>query len=106
MTDGDDVTTVLDTKEEFPANETYVQVVAYNVPSSERYPEGVKYSYQYGDTDGNTIIRYDNFPDHPGASHHHKHCADGSVIDVEFPVLLDLYDRFKQEVQDNGEPWH
>jgi hypothetical protein len=39
-------------------------------------PEGLKYSMQYGTTDGETIIRYDNSPDHPNAAHHHKHRSD------------------------------
>ena len=67
------VTKVLDVKERFPTNGTLADVTAWRVPQSERYPEGVRYSMQYGSTDGKTIIRYDNFPDHPGASRHHKH---------------------------------
>ena len=50
---------------------------------------------QYGHIDGGTIIRYDNFPDHPGASRHHKHTEDRSVESVEFPGLLPLYQQFK-----------
>lgn len=85
--------------------ETYAEVTAWAVPSSDRYPEGVKYSMQYGTTDGETIIRYDNFPDHPDAAHHHKHRPDGEVEDVEFPGLEALFDRFKQEVRTHGERW-
>jgi hypothetical protein len=96
---------VLDVKERFPANGTLADVTAWQVPQSDRYPEGVRYSMQYGGIDGETIIRYDNFPDHPGASRHHKHTEDGSVEDVEFPGLFPLYHRFKQEVCNHGEHW-
>lgn len=85
--------------------DTSAEVTAWAVPSSDRYPEGLKYSMQYGTTDGETIIRYDNFPDHPDAAHHHKHRADGKVEDVDFHGLEALYDQFKQEVRDHGEHW-
>jgi len=65
----------------------YAEVSAFRVPESDRYPDGTKYSMQYGNAAGETIIRYDNFPDHPDASHHHKHLADGRVDDVEFNGL-------------------
>ena len=98
-------TNVLDVTERFPANGTLVDVTAWRVPRSDRYPEGVRYSMQYGHIDGGTIIRYDNFPDHPGASRHHNHTEDGSVESVEFPGLLPLFRRFKQEVRNHGEHW-
>ena len=98
-------TKVLDVKERFPTNETLAEVTAWRVPPSERYPEGVRYSMQYGGTDGETIIRYDNFPNHPRASHHHKHIEDGSVENVEFPGLAPLFREFKQEVRNHGEHW-
>ncbi len=60
---------------------------------------------QYGTTDGETIIRYDNFPDHPDAAQHHKHLSNGDVEDIEFTGLEPLYDRFKQEVRTHGEHW-
>lgn len=96
---------VLDERENFPTNGTLADVTAWHVPRSDRYPEGVRYSMQYGYDDGTTIIRYDNFPDHPGASHHHKHTEDGSVENVEYPRLFPLYHRFKQEVRNHGEHW-
>ena len=60
---------------------------------------------QYGHTDGETIIRHDNFPDHPGATKHHKHTEEGAVENVEFPGLLPLFQQFKQEVRNYGEHW-
>lgn len=61
---------------------------------------------QYGRVDGETVVRYDNFPDHPDAARHHKHTEDGSVERIDFPGLDALYRRFKREVRDHGENWH
>lgn len=83
----------------------YVEVSAFRVPESDRYPEGIKYSMQYGNAAGETIVRYDNFPDHPDAAHHHVHRSDGSVEDVEFDGVLALFERFKSEVITRGHDW-
>lgn len=83
----------------------YAEVRAWSVPKSDRYPGGVKYSLQYGDYDGHTIIRYDNFPDHPDAAHHHKH-TPGGVKDVDFEGVLPLYQQFKTEVNNYGHDWN
>ena len=109
--DDNDATQTLDVRERFPANGTYAQVTAYRVPRSERYPDGVKYSMQYGHSDApegedGTIIRYDNFPDHPGAPLHHKHTEDGEIEGVDYDGVLDLYHDFKEEVRNHGEPWN
>ena len=85
--------------------ETYGEVRAWKIPVSDRFPDGVKYGMQFGERDGGTIFRYDNFPDHLGASHHHKHLADGSVVGVDFTGVFDLYEQFKQEIRDHGEYW-
>lgn len=83
----------------------YAEVSAYRVPESDRYPDGIKYSMQYGNAAGETVFRYDNFPDHPDASQHHKHCADGTVEMVEFDGLRQLFKRFKEEVREHGNDW-
>lgn len=98
----DDAVLVLEDDQDF--GDTYVEVRAWWVPTSDRYPDGVRYSMQYGTEDGETIVRYDNFPDHPGAAHHHKHTPEG-VEDVDFPGVEPLYDRFKREVNEHGEHW-
>ncbi|WP_256684603.1 toxin-antitoxin system TumE family protein [Halococcus qingdaonensis] len=104
--DGEDgATQVLDVKERFPENGTLAAVTAWRVPDSDRYPNGVRYSMQYGRIEGKTIIRYDNFPDHPGAAKHHKHVGEEEVEDVEFRGLSSLFRRFKQEVRTHGEHW-
>lgn len=103
--DGDDSATLL-IRERENFDERYAEVEAWDVPESDRYPDGVKYSFQYGAFDGDTIVRYDNFPDHPDASHHHKHGADGTIESVDFEGLLALYRRFKAEVNEHGHDWN
>lgn len=93
----------IDRKEVFGAY--FAEITAWKVPTSDRYPDGVTYSFQYGKRGGETIFRYDNFPDHPNAPHHHKHTRNGDVIDVDFGGLESLYERFKKEVQDEGHDW-
>lgn len=99
MAEDDDTTLLIETRQNFGA--TYAEVRAWDVPPSERYPDGVRYSMQYGTIDGSLIFRYDNFPDHPGAALHHKHTSDSRVEDIEFPGVLALFRRFKQEVNDH-----
>ena len=101
MADGDRARLLLREREHF--GDRYAEVKAWVVPSSDRYPEGIKYRFQYGTHEGETIIRYDNFPDHPDAGHHHKHSNEG-VDDIG--GLLAQYQRFKQEVQEYGHDWH
>lgn len=94
---------VLDVTHDF--GDRYAEVTAWNIPESDRYPEGVKYAIQYGNAAGETIIRYDNFPDHPDAAHHHKHTSDGTVEDIAFEGLRPLFEQFKPEVNEYGHDW-
>lgn len=103
MAGDDSAVKVLDVTKDF--GDRFAVVVAWQVPESDRYPEGIKYSMQYGNVAGETIVRYDNFPDHPGASRHHRHQADGEVAAVDFESLRDLYERFKHEVRNHGDEW-
>lgn len=103
MAGGGDAVKVLDVTKDF--GDRYAEVTAWRVPESGRYPEGIKHSMQYGNVAGETIVRYDNFPDHPSASHPHKHTPEGSVEDVEFDSLGALHDRFRQEVRTHGDEW-
>lgn len=100
---GDDAELLISVSKDF--GETYAEVKAWNVPPSDRYPDGLKYSMQYGSRDGGTRFRYDNFPDHPEATMHHKHTVDGDTEDIEFHGLEALFDRFKREVRTHGETW-
>ena len=101
---GDDPATLL-IRERENFGKRYAEVKAWDVPESDRYPDGVKYSFQYGELNGDTIVRYDNFPDHPGAPHHHAHKPDGSVDGIEFDGVAVLYRRFKSEVNEYGHNW-
>lgn len=103
MTGDDEAQLVIAVTKDF--GDRYAEVRAHSVPESDRYPEGLKYSMQYGTVAGETILRYDNFPDHPEAAHHHRHRADGTVTDVDFDGLQDLFERFKIEVNDHGHDW-
>lgn len=102
---GDDSAT-LRFRERENFGDRYAEARAWSVPESDRYPEGVKYSFQYGELDGDTVFRYDNFPDHPEAHNHHKHTQDGTVEDIEFEGVLPLYERFKAEVNEHGHDWN
>lgn len=102
---GDDSATLV-IRDSDTCEDRYAEVVAWYVPESDRYPDGVKYSFQYGERDGDTIFRYDNFPDHPDTPHHHKHTRDGGVEGVEFDGVFPLFQRFKNEVNQYGHDWH
>ena len=98
---GSEVRQVIDANDDFDAG-TYFEATGHVVPVSDRFPDGVKYSFQYGETGGDTIFRYDNAPDHHAhAPHHHKHTRDGQVIGVDFPGLKPLLERFLTEVYDD-----
>lgn len=81
---------------------TRYEVIATAIPKSDDYPEGVKYRFQYMDEDGRTILRFDNFPDHPGVGRHHRHTRDG-VYDVEYSGLKDHVRTFYDEMDERRE---
>jgi hypothetical protein len=103
MAGGDEATRIVDVTREF--GDHHAEVSAFRVPESDRYPERINYSMQYGNVAGETIIRYDNFPDHPDAAHHHKHRSDGSVEDVDFDGIRPRFERFRTEVNEHGHDW-
>lgn len=59
------------------------------------YPSGYKYSLHFGTLDGDTILRYDN--SHEDTKGHERHTAD-EVEEIEFPGMVELLDRFEEEV--------
>lgn len=62
-----------------------IEVVAHKVPSSETYPEGIKYRFQAFDSrTKQTLLRYDNSND-THVSRHHKHLENGEVRRLEDP---------------------
>jgi hypothetical protein len=51
----------------------------------------------YGTTDGETLLQYNNA--HEQTHGHERHTVDG-VTDIEFPGIVDLFERFQREVDD------
>jgi hypothetical protein len=76
------------------------EMVATAVPTSDDYPEGIKYRFQYMSEDGRTLLRFDNFPEHPGVGRHHYHTPDGVHDDITFTGLTDHVRRFYSEMDD------
>lgn len=76
------------------------ELVAWQVPASEEFPEGLKYSFQYTSAGGETLLRFDNAPHHPDIGRHHRHPPDGDIEALEFTSLADLIDDFRTEVDD------
>jgi hypothetical protein len=74
------------------------EMVAWQVPVSSEYPQGVKYSFQYMDADGDTLLRFDNSPYHLDVGRHHRHTPDGEIEQLEFTSVSELVDRFQNEV--------
>lgn len=82
---------------DYPESGRLVRIRVWEVPESEAYPDGIKYSSHYGDTDGNTILRYDN--SHADTKGHERHTADGVDESYEFPgEFRTLLQRFRTEV--------
>lgn len=90
-------TTLYRDSDTFPDGTRY-EMVATSVPSSEDYPEGVKYRFQYMDADGSTLLRFDNFPHHPGVDRHHYHTTEGVHDDVEYTNLRNHVQAFYDAV--------
>jgi hypothetical protein len=74
------------------------EMIAWQVPASEEFPQGVKYSFQYMDANGDTLLRYDNSPYHVEIGRHHRHAPDGEITQLEFTGLADLIADFQNEV--------
>lgn len=76
------------------------EMVAWHVPESEEFPKGLKYSFQYMDADGDTLLRYDNSPHHLNIGRHHRHTARGEIETLEFTGLTDAIPDFQNEVNE------
>jgi hypothetical protein len=63
------------------------EMIATTVPKTDDYPEGIKYRFQYMAGAGRTLLRFDNFPNHPGVDRHHYHTPDGVFDDSEYTGL-------------------
>lgn len=88
-----DVTTIVDERYQ-PAPGEVVQVTVLSVPASDRYPDGIKYAFHYGPTDGTTTyLRYDN-----AHGVHEMHVHDDTTELDPFPGVGPLLRRFREEV--------
>lgn len=81
------------------SNGTRIEVLAWNVPESEEYPEGIKYKFQAYDIETKaTILRYDNYNKHAG-SRHHKHIGENETEKIKFNGIKQAYRKFIEEVE-------
>ena len=81
-------------------DESRCEMVAQRVPRSDEYPDGLKYSFQYMDANGDTLLRYDNAPYHLDVGRHHRHSPNGDIEPLPFTTLADLIDMFHTEVNE------
>lgn len=75
----------------------YVLAVTIRKTDDGKYPSGWDYSLHLGELGGPTVLRYDNA--HERTKGHERHTADGVEI-IEFPGMLELYDRFRREAEE------
>ncbi|RDZ65326.1 hypothetical protein C5B90_02860 [Haloferax sp. Atlit-12N] len=75
----------------------YVVNVTIRQTEDDKYPSGWDYSLHFGSLGGDTILRYDNA--HERTKGHERHT--GSEVEIiDFPGMLTLYDRFKEEAEE------
>lgn len=74
-----------------------VEAVTIRKTTDEMYPCGYDYSLHYGTLDGKTLLRYDNA--HESTKGHERHTRDGVEL-IEFPGMIELYERFQEEITD------
>lgn len=95
--DDADVEVVRDRRRDF--GEYVVRIRLLRVPTSKKFPEGIKYAFHYGKKGcAEPILRYDN---HHGD--HERHDGD-TVAEIEFPGYEELLRRFIRELPDEHSP--
>ena len=92
-------TAIVDESDTKPDGSRY-ELIAWSIPPSEAYPEGVKYSFQYMTSDGETLLRYDNAPHHDDVARHHRHTFDGELESLEYTSLRNHAEQFLNEVNE------
>ena len=75
----------------------YVLDVTIRKTEDDKYPSGWDYSLHLGKVGGDTVLRYDNA--HERTKGHERHTR-GEVEYIDFPGMLDLYDRFEAEARE------
>lgn len=74
----------------------YVVDVTIRRTEDDTYPSRWRYSLHLGAVGGETLVRYDNA--HERTKGHERH-TENSVETIEFPGMLELYERFKRDVE-------
>lgn len=82
-----------------PNGERY-RMKVLQVPQSDDFPLGLKYSFQYMAADGTTLLRFDNYPHHPNVDNHHRHTRE-SVENIDYTSINDHIDRFREEMDEH-----
>ena len=90
-------TKIFEDDDEFPEGDRW-EALAWDVPKSNEFPEGLKYSFQYLGPVDEEILRYDNANDAHGVGRHHRHYR-GEVEGIEFEGLRSHIQKFLDEVQ-------
>ncbi|WP_115862828.1 toxin-antitoxin system TumE family protein [Halorussus litoreus] len=89
--DRDETVVVFDRRRDF-GNEV-VKLRVLRVPTSEKFPKGIKYAYHYGEKGkADPFLRYDN---HHGV--HERHEGE-HVEEIDFPGYEALLRRFVHEI--------
>lgn len=97
---GGDVVVLRDEIEAY-ADGTVARVRVLAVPESDRFPEGIKYAFHYGEAGGDDpIVRYDN---HHGTHEVHR---GPSTEEIDFPGLGALYRRWRADLpEEKRDDW-
>jgi hypothetical protein len=74
------------------------EALAWDVPVSEEFPAGLKYSFQYLGPADEEVLRYDNANDSLNVGNHHRHRGD-TVEGIEFEGLRSHFEKFLDEVE-------
>ena len=90
-------TKLIEDDDEFPEGDRW-EALAWSVPKSGQFPEGVKYSFQYLGPADDEILRYDNANDAHGIGRHHRYYR-GGVEAIEFEGLRSQIRKFLDEVE-------
>ncbi|UPW00841.1 DUF6516 family protein [Halorussus gelatinilyticus] len=75
----------------------YVLDVTIRKTDDDKYPCGWDYSLHLGKVGGETVLRYDNA--HERTKGHERHTRS-KVEYIDFPGMLELYDRFETEAEE------
>jgi hypothetical protein len=82
---------------------TRYEMIATAIETRDDYPGGVTYRFQYMTHGGRTLLRFDNYPNHPQVDRHHYHTPIGVYDDIEYTGLTAHVQQFYTEMDDRRE---